>query len=91
MNPADDASRGLKVGELLTNNRWKVGPPFLWQSQDKWPSCPGVEELAEDDPEVNKHAEVGGVLTTDGDAIQVDMEILLLAQPEEVCWMVLKL
>ena len=62
LNPADDASRGLKVGELLTNGRWKVGPPFLWQSQDKWPSYPGVEELSEDDPEVNKHAKVGGVL-----------------------------
>ena len=34
-----------------------------WQSQDKWPSYPGVEELSEDDPEVNKHAKVGGVLT----------------------------
>ena len=29
LNPADDASRGLKVDELLTNSRWKVGPPFL--------------------------------------------------------------
>ena len=36
LNPADDASRGLNVYELLTNSRWKVGPPFLWQSEDKW-------------------------------------------------------
>ena len=71
LNPADDASRGLKVDELLTNSRWKVGPPFLWQSEDKWPSYPGVEELSEEDPEVKKDAKVGGVLT-DGDAIQVD-------------------
>ena len=68
LNPADDASRGLKVDELLTNSRWKMGPPFLWQSEDKWPSYPGVEELSEEDPEVKKDAKVGGVLT-DGDAI----------------------
>ena len=22
-----------------------MGPPFLWQSEDKWPSYPGVEEF----------------------------------------------
>ena len=71
LNPADDASRGLKVDELLTNSRWKVGPPFFCQSEDKWPSHPGVEELSEDDPEVKKDAKVGGLLTDCG-AIQVD-------------------
>lgn len=48
-----------------------MGPPFLWQPEDKWPSYLGVEELCEDDPEVKKDAKVGGVLTV-GDAIQVD-------------------
>ena len=56
---------------LLTNSLWKVGLPFLWQSEDKWPSYPGVEELSEEDREVKKDAKVGGVLT-DGDSIQVD-------------------
>ena len=71
MNPADDASKGLKVDELLTNSSLKVSPPFLWQSGDKWPSYPGVEELSEDDHEDKKDVKVGGVLT-DGDAVQVD-------------------
>ena len=71
MNPADDASRGLKVDELLTNSSLKVSTPFLRQSEDKWLSYPGVEELSEDDPKDKKDAKVGGVLT-DGDAVQVD-------------------
>lgn len=48
-----------------------MGPPFQWQTQDKWTSYPGVEELSQDDPKVKKDANIGGVLT-DGDAIQVD-------------------
>ena len=48
-----------------------MGSPFLWQSGDKWPSYPGVEELSEDDPEVKKDGKVGGVLT-DGGAIPID-------------------
>ena len=71
--PADDASRVLKVDELLTNSRWKVGPPFLSQSEDKWPSYAGVEELSEEDPEVKQDAKVGGVLTN-GDAIDQLLE-----------------
>ena len=48
-----------------------MGPPFQWQTQDKWTSYPGVEQLSQDDPKVKKDAKVGGVLT-DSDAIQVD-------------------
>ena len=33
-----------------------MSTPFLWQSEDKWPSYPGVEELSEDDPEDKKDA-----------------------------------
>ena len=64
LNPADDASRGLKVDELFTNSKWKVVPPFQWQREDKWPSYPGVEQLSQDDPKVKKDAKVGGVLYT---------------------------
>ena len=71
LNLADDLSRGLKIDELLTNSRWKMGPPFQWQTEDKWPSYPDVGQLSEEDPKVKKDAKIAGVLT-DGDAIQVD-------------------
>ena len=29
-NPADDASRGLTVEKLLSQDRWLQGPKFLW-------------------------------------------------------------
>ena len=36
-NPADDASKGLKLDELLQNERWLKGPSFLWKSESEWP------------------------------------------------------
>lgn len=36
-NPADDASRGLRVEHLLTQNRWIEGPEFLGKAEEKWP------------------------------------------------------
>ena len=32
-NPADDASRGLTVEKLLSQDRWLQGPKFLWSEQ----------------------------------------------------------
>ena len=37
INPADDASRGLRIEEFLRSERWLKGPPFLRQSEDQWP------------------------------------------------------
>lgn len=34
IHPADDASRGLKVDAFLTDSRWKMGPPFLWEIEE---------------------------------------------------------
>ena len=55
-NPADDASRGLQVEELLKNKRWLQGPEFLWQSRENWPEQPSVgsKSIKENDPEVKK-------------------------------------
>ena len=37
LNPADKASRGMTVDELLTNERWKQGPAFLKKAEQSWP------------------------------------------------------
>ena len=39
-NPADDASRGLTVERLLSQDRWFQGPKFLWSEQKSWPTFP---------------------------------------------------
>lgn len=62
LNPADDASRGLKVDALLAATCWKMGPSFLWEQEDNWPNQTTiVEELSSDDPEVKKTTLVGAV------------------------------
>lgn len=52
-NPADDASRGLKA-ENLANQRWIEGPGFLWEPEERWPTCPVDITLPADDPEVKQ-------------------------------------
>lgn len=41
LNPADGASRGLRGDELLSSERWKSGPQFLWSDCSQWPIMPG--------------------------------------------------
>lgn len=41
-NPADDASKGLKMNDMLANKRWLEGPEFLWKSKDCWPAAVSV-------------------------------------------------
>ena len=61
-NPADDASRGIRMQELVNDSRWIRGPEFLWQDESHWPtaSVNGNKEmefdLPSDDPEVKKVA-----------------------------------
>lgn len=52
VNPADRASRGLNVTELITSN-WFAGPTFLWEKE--LPTPESVElDLSIGDPEVRK-------------------------------------
>lgn len=45
-NPADLISRGLMPTELVSNDKWFHGPPFLQLPEDEWP-----ESIVEIDPE----------------------------------------
>ncbi|KAK6733631.1 hypothetical protein RB195_017405 [Necator americanus] len=38
LNPADVASRGCTINELISNNLWWNGPSFLLKEEDTWPS-----------------------------------------------------
>ncbi len=64
-NPADDASRGLKVEYFLSNKRWIDGPSFLWRPSDiQFPSSDLT--LTDDDLEVKKELKVNAVVLQNG-------------------------
>ena len=53
-NPADEASRGMKVREFSTS-RWICGPEFLQKNENEWPANDSSKrEVPSDDPEVKK-------------------------------------
>lgn len=69
-NPADDASRGTGVRELL-KSRWITGPDFLWKNEDQRPAAmhAKVPEKtttypSEHDPEVKKAVSMMTVTST---------------------------
>ncbi|KAK0145483.1 hypothetical protein N1851_015620 [Merluccius polli] len=52
-NPADMASRGLKVKAFLKKEMWVYGPPFLLGPQEEWPQNPdGLDAISPKDSEV---------------------------------------
>jgi hypothetical protein len=51
-NPADYASRGLSVDELLAKKDWLNGPLFLWETE--LPQKKMTAGISSDDPEVKK-------------------------------------
>jgi hypothetical protein len=57
-NPADDGSKGMKLENLMKNNRWITGPQFLWQEASSWPAMIEIPKLKDDDPEVRKEIQV---------------------------------
>ena len=56
-NPADYASRGLTMTDLLKTPSWLQGPQFLWSKDSNWPTWSMSEKSTqsmEGDPEVKK-------------------------------------
>ena len=51
LNPADDASRGLTVHQLLTSERWFSGTAFLLNPKEEWPNV-DIDTLSDSDPEI---------------------------------------
>ncbi|XP_030834878.1 uncharacterized protein LOC105444169 [Strongylocentrotus purpuratus] len=52
-NPADIVSRGMSPSNLKDEEKWFVGPAFLQQPEERWPTCPIEKDgIREDDPEV---------------------------------------
>ncbi len=42
-NPADDGSKGLKLDDLIRNDRRLKGPKFLWKEENQWPKLRGTD------------------------------------------------
>ena len=53
-NPADDASRGMSVNDLIANRRWLEGPAFLQQEESAWPQTSDLKQIPDDDPELKQ-------------------------------------
>ncbi|KAK7944331.1 hypothetical protein WMY93_000059 [Mugilogobius chulae] len=56
-NPADIASRGVKVDTFMKHPIWLTGPGFLLQPESEWPIlCPQKWSLSSEDPELRRIA-----------------------------------
>ncbi|XP_039550287.1 uncharacterized protein LOC120495005 [Pimephales promelas] len=65
-NPADEASRGVKIEYLLTSSRWINGPDFLLKNEGEWPvNIVDSVSISSDDPEVKGEATVNAVVIKD--------------------------
>ena len=56
-NPADQATRGMKVKSFIEDDRWIKGPQFLLWPESEWPLRPDDEKQGmQEDPEVRNIA-----------------------------------
>ena len=60
LNPANDASRGLKPQKLIDQYRWWKGPEYLWESEENWPEAE-IGEVSQTDPEVRDEVQVHSI------------------------------
>lgn len=64
-NPADEASRGLRVSDFLQNVRWLKGPAFLWKHEEDWPKSELDITIEPNDLEVRREAAINVVNVCD--------------------------
>ncbi|KAL9975992.1 hypothetical protein ACROYT_G013221 [Oculina patagonica] len=83
LNPADDASRGLKPKRLSSQHRWWKGPEYLWQSENNWPKTE-IGEVPHDDPEVRNEAQIHSIRTVNPHAESFAEELRDLKAGREV-------
>ena len=62
-NPADKATRGLTVKELVNDKEWLFGPSFLYEDPSKWPKqhFEDSKEAQEEEKEVQKTCAISAV------------------------------
>ncbi|XP_073718621.1 uncharacterized protein [Misgurnus anguillicaudatus] len=60
-NPADDASRGMKVKDFLKSTRWLGGPTFLWSHEQDWPVSKVKVSIDAEDEEVKRETTVNAI------------------------------
>ena len=70
LNLADDASKGLRGKELLTQQRWIKGPDFLWQLESNWPQHPIEKNVSQDDSELKRTMVNATVINERNDILQ---------------------
>ena len=57
-NPADDASKGLRLDEMMKNSRWLNGLAFLWKEESSWLALIEVPALKDNNPDVRKESRI---------------------------------
>ena len=71
-NASDVTTRGLSAKALLSDEKWKQGPEFLWLEESSWPKFPAsLETSSQNDPEIKEHKRV------------YSMQLKNLAQPDD--------
>ena len=102
-NPADDVFRGLSGLDMISSDRWRQGPVFLWQDESSWPAkSTKVPEVACDDQEVKNQVkccladveydarEVGNQGTSRADGKQEPTDPVTQFLESNSCWHRLK-
>jgi hypothetical protein len=82
-NPADMASRGLKLKAFLKKEMWVCGPPFILGPQEEWPQNPdGLDAISPKDSEV-KSITVNAAQISSGSTNQPHSLLLILESAEK--------